>query len=325
MYKHNNKTVWRCVDWDSKKGEERFERGKNRYDPYIVSMTTGTNGIYMGSEKLDLEEDDSPCIFRGLGKSPLIHKCIEKGIDYMYIDTGYFGNGKKKQYHRVAFNNLQTLNHRSIDSVKKLLTSGIGDKETRAYFKRADDIFNSGQAFENWYKTGDIQHLDTVPLENVERGEKILVVPPSQKVFNHFGGEAIEWTNKLIENIKKVTDRPIEIREKVGRSERQNFSLQDQLRTGEYHCIVTFNSIASVEAVTVGVPAIVLGPNAGSYLSETKLENIDTPFFPDKKQIIEHMFYLSCCQFTAEQMQSIITKRTIELLQGDQTPGALTI
>ena len=37
------------------------------------------------------------------------------------------------------------------------------------------------------------------------------------------------------------------------------------------------------------------------------------------------MFYLSCCQFTAEQMQSIITKRTIELLQGDQTPGALTI
>ena len=321
----NNKTIYRCVDWGSDKAEERFDKGKNRHDPYIVSMSIGTNGIYMNDEKLDLENDDRPCIFRGLGKSPHIHKCIEKNIPFMYIDTGYFGNGKKKLYHRIALNNLQTLNHRSIDSVKKLLTSGIGVPETRAYFKRADDIFNSGQAFEKWYKTGDIQHLDTVPLENVERGEKILVVPPSQKVFNHFGGEAIEWTNKLIENIKKVTDRPIEIREKVGRSERQNFSLQDQLRTGEYHCIVTFNSIASVEAVTVGVPAIVLGPNAGSYLSETKLENIDTPFFPDKKQIIEHMFYLSCCQFTAEQMQSIITKRTIELLQGDQTPGALTI
>jgi hypothetical protein len=321
----NNKTIYRCVDWGSDKAEERFDKGKNRHDPYIVSMSIGTNGIYMNDEKLDLENDDRPCIFRGLGKSPHIHKCIEKNIPFMYIDTGYFGNGKKKHYHRVAFNNLQTLNHRSIDSVKKLLTSGIGVPETRAYFKRADDIFNSGQAFEKWYKTGDIQHLDTVPLENVERGEKILVVPPSQKVFNHFGGEAIEWTNKLIENIKKVTDRPIEIREKVGRSERLNFSLQDQLRTGEYHCIVTFNSIASLEAVTIGVPAIVLGPNAGSYLSETKLENIDTPFFPDRQQIIEHMFYLSCCQFTGLQMQSVVTKRTIEVLQGDQTPGALTI
>ena len=251
MYKHNNKTVWRCVDWDNEKGQERFEKGKNRHDPYIVSMTTGTKGIYMGSENLNLDDDDRPCIFRGLGKSPLIHKCIEKGIDYMYIDTGYFGNGKKKHYHRIAFNNLQTLNHRSIDSVKKLLTSGIGEREARSYFKRADDIFNSGQAFENWYRKGDIQYLDTVPLESVERGKTILVVPPSQKVFNHFGGEAIEWTNKLIENIKKVTDRPIEIR--------------------------------------------------------------------------EHMFYLSCCQFTGEQMQSIITKRTIEVLQGDQTPRGLTI
>jgi hypothetical protein len=321
----NNKTIYRCVDWGSDKAEERFDKGKNRHDPYIVSMSIGTNGIYMNDEKLDLENDDRPCIFRGLGKSPHIHKCIEKNIPFMYIDTGYFGNGKRKLYHRISLNNLQTLNHRSIKEVKTLLISGIGEREARAYFKRADDIFNSGQAFEKWYKTGDIQHLDTVPLENVERGEKILVVPPSQKVFNHFGGEAIEWTNKLIENIKKVTDRPIEIREKVGRSERLNFSLQDQLRTGEYHCIVTFNSIASLEAVTIGVPAIVLGPNAGSYLSETKLENIDTPFFPDRQQIIEHMFYLSCCQFTGEQMQSIITKRTIEVLQGDQTPRGLTI
>jgi hypothetical protein len=290
-----------------------------------MSQPVPTVNVNMGSENLNLDDDDRPCIFRGLGKSPLIHKCIEKGIDYMYIDTGYFGNGKRKQYHRISLNNLQTLNHRSIKEVKTLLISGIGEREARAYFKRADDTFNSGQAFQKWYRKGDIQYLDTVPLENVERGKTILVVPPSQKVFNHFGGDAIEWTNKLIENIKKITDRPIEIREKVGRSERLNFSVQDQLRTGKYHCIVTFNSIASVEAVTVGVPAIVLGPNAGSYLSETKLENIDTPFFPDRQQIIEHMFYLSCCQFTGEQMQSIITKRTIEVLQGDQTPRGLTI
>jgi hypothetical protein len=168
----NNKTIYRCVDWGSDKAEERFDKGKNRHDPYIVSMSIGTNGIYMNDEKLDLENDDRPCIFRGLGKSPHIHKCIEKNIPFMYIDTGYFGNGKRKLYHRISLNNLQTLNHRSIKEVKTLLISGIGEREAKAYFKRADDIFNSGQAFQKWYRKGDIQYLDTVPLENVERGKK---------------------------------------------------------------------------------------------------------------------------------------------------------
>jgi len=76
--KTNNKTVWRCVDWGSDKAQERFEGGKNRADPYILNMSMGTNGIYMNDEKLDLENDDRPCVFRGLGKSPHINKCIEK-------------------------------------------------------------------------------------------------------------------------------------------------------------------------------------------------------------------------------------------------------
>jgi hypothetical protein len=97
-------------------------------------------------------------------------------------------------------------------------------------------------------------------LKNVKEVIKILVVPPSQKVFNHFGGDAKEYTDKLIEKIKTITDRKVEVREKVGRSERLNFTVQDQLKTGEYHCLVTFNSIASIESVLVGMPAIVLGP-----------------------------------------------------------------
>ena len=304
----NNKTVWRCVDWGSDKAEERFKRGKNRHDPYIVNMALGTNGIYMNDDDLDLENDDRPCVFRGLGKSPHIHKCIEKEIPFMYIDTGYFGNGLRKQWHRVAFNNLQTLNHRSFVEVNHILKDGLGMKN----FK---DIFHN-----RFPKIMGCSY-DDFKVEECERGDKILVVPPSQKVFNHFGGDAKEYTDKLIEKIKTITDREVEVREKVGRSERLNFSVQDQLRTGEYHCLVTFNSIASIESVLVGMPAIVLGPNAGEKLSETKLENIEEPYYPDFNTIRNHIFYLSLCQFTSEEMQSIVTKRTIELLQGDQKPN----
>jgi hypothetical protein len=305
----NNKTVYRCVDWGSNKAEERFNKGKNRHDPYIVSMSIGTNGIYMNDEKLDLENDDRPCVFRGLGKSPHIHKCIEKGIPFMYIDTGYFGNGvKKKQWHRIAFNNLQTLNHRSFVEVNHILKDGLGMKN----FK---DIFHN-----RFPKIMGCSY-DNFKIEKCIRGDKILVVPPSQKVFNHFGGDAKEYTDKLIEKIKTITDRKVEVREKVGRSERLNFTVQDQLRTGDYHCLVTFNSIASIESVLVGMPAIILGPNAGEKLSETKLENIEEPFYPDFNTIRDHIFYLSLCQFTSEEMQSVVTKRTIELLQGDQKPN----
>ena len=305
----NNKTVYRCVDWGSDKAEERFDKGKNRHDPYIVSMSIGTNGIYMNDEKLDLENDDRPCIFRGLGKSPHIHKCIEKNIPFMYIDTGYFGNGvKKKQWHRIAYNNLQTLNHRSNKDISKILIDGLGYKNYKdAFFNRFPKIV--GCSYDNF------------KIEKCKRGDKILIVPPSQKVFNHFGGDAKEYTDKLIEKIKTITDREIEVREKIGRSERLNFTVQDQLRTGDYHCLVTFNSIASIESVLVGMPAIVLGPNAGEKLSETKLKNIEEPFYPDFNTIKDHIFYLSLCQFTSEEMQSIVTKRTIELLQGDQKPN----
>ena len=79
---------------------------------------------------------------------------------------------------------------------------------------------------------------------------------------------------KLIKEIKLYTDRPIEIRPKVGRDKRVSYTVQDQLRSGNYHCIVTYNSIASLEAIAVGMPAVVTGPNAGSYLSEKDLLKI---------------------------------------------------
>ena len=91
--------------------------------------------------------------------------------------------------------------------------------------------------------------------------------------------------------IKSYTDRPIEIRPKVGRDQRTKYTVQDQLKSGNYHCIVNYNSIASIEAVTVGIPALVTGPNAGSFLSEKVLSQIDKPYYPNMKQLKDHVFF----------------------------------
>jgi hypothetical protein len=113
----------RCVDWDTEKANEREAKGKNRSDPYILAMSQGSGECeYVRSEFLDLENNNSACLFRGLGKSPMIHKCVEKGIDFYYIDTGYFGNFTTKKWHRIAKNNLQTLDHKPINDIIRILT-----------------------------------------------------------------------------------------------------------------------------------------------------------------------------------------------------------
>ena len=103
----------------------------------------------------------------------------------------------------------------------------------------------------------------------------------------------------------------------MGRDKRVKYTVQDQLRSGKYHCLVTYNSIASLEAITIGMPAVVTGPNAGSYLSETKLKNIDAPYYPSSKEIYEHIYYLTNCQLNSDEFRLPMAYQVIKALQGD--------
>ena len=293
----------RCVDWNTEKANEREARGKNRSDPYILSMAKGSpNGEYVRDDNLDLENDNSPCVFRGLGKSPLIHKCIEKGIDFYYIDTGYFGNYNNKQWHRIVKNNLQTLNTLTMPDIMSdiRMKKVVGKRAVERLHERFAKIF------------GCIESLD---FYRRERGDSILVVPPSQKVFNHFGGNAEQWLEEKLKEFKKYTKKNLVVREKGARSERIGFTVQDHLKSGKFDSLITFNSIASLEAIQVGFPATVLGPNAGSHLSNTDITKIDNPSYPESNQIKDHFFYLSLCQFTNEEMLNGFAWDTINALQ----------
>ena len=297
----------RCVDWDTEKANEREARGKNRSDPYIMAMANGTpNGEYIRDENLNLDKNRSPCVFRGLGKSPHIHKCIANNIDYYYIDTGYFGNFQTKVWHRIVKNNVQTLNTQTREWCIDKLKATIGKKSEEILDQRFAKIFGRYEVLDYYRR---------------ERGNTILVVPPSQKVFNHFGGDAEKWLEDHLKEFKKYTNKNIVVREKKSRGERTGFTLQDQLKNGTYDSIITFNSIASLEAIQVGFPATVLGPNAGSILSNTDITKIDNPKYPKSNEIKNHFYYLALCQFTSEEMLSGFAYSTIERLQGDQKPN----
>ena len=136
-------------------------------------------------------------------------------------------------------------------------------------------------------------------------GRKILVCPPSDKVMRLYGQPLPDaWVEQTVQKIKKYTDRPIEIRLKPTRTERVSDKTIQAALNDDVHCLVTYNSIAAVEALMEGKPAVVLGTNAASAVAETDLANIESPNMPDR-DIMESFFaHLGYCQFDVHELRS---------------------
>lgn len=238
------------------------------YDPFLRSFLIGVNGI---ESTWDAEESTSnSLVIRGLGggSQKAIRRCWQEDRDFYAIDTGYFGNGKHKIWHRITKNNFQNL----------------------------------GPIIERPYDRLELVEYNYTP---IYAGAKILICPPSDKVMNMFNQDtADKWVIKTIEEIKKYTDRPIEIRMKPSRTDRISTNTIQQALADNVHCLVTYNSIAATEALMAGRAAISLGPNAAQMVSETNLSKIENPKVPNKDEMMAYMAHLSYCQFQQSEMEN---------------------
>jgi hypothetical protein len=232
-----------------------------------------------------------------MAKSSLIKQCVDNNIDFYYIDTGYI-NQNLKIWHRFTKNNFQVLNHLSYEE----LTQRMNIRKLK------DRFFEIVKKDYNSFKP-----------ELRKKGDKILITPPTNKVFKHFNYDVDKWISETYNKIKKITDREIVVRYKPkSRSVRvkENPFLKDL--NNNVHCLVTFNSITAIEAIINGCPAITLGPNAASYLTENKIDNIENPYYPGEDKIREHLLYLTACQFKKEEFLDNYAIETVNALQHDQ-------
>jgi hypothetical protein len=71
----------------------------------------------------------------------------------------------------------------------------------------------------------------------------------------------------------------------------------------DIYCLVTFSSIAAVEAVMLGKPAIVLGPSAAYSVCSDSLEEIEKLYIPTLDEVEEWAAHLAYCQFTEVEMR----------------------
>lgn len=253
--------------------EGNFNPHKKGYefDEYLEALVQGIPGGELSTWDLETKTS-SPLLIRGLGKKSqlAIKKCWKTERDFYAIDSGYLGNErtKSKVYHRITKNALQHLGpikERPFDRLSK-----IGYK----YLK-----FNPGR--------------------------KILICPPSDKVMKFWDQPMPEeWTQNVIRELKKYTDRPVEVRLKPKRNERIADGNIIHALQNDVHCVVTYNSIAATEALLNGKPAIALGPNAATVLCNTDLADVENPNTFDKATIEGYAAHLSYCQFTKQEMQN---------------------
>ena len=282
------------------------DRVRKKTDKFLDTIyKSNSKNEYIKSDTIDVS-NKSPRVFRGITRMPTIKQCIDNGIDFYYIDTGYMGCYPVKKWQRFTKNNLQTLEHLNYNQLDFLT-------DTKVLKKRFKDIMN-------------VDYDNYIPKRPVE-GESILIIPPSLNstrslnIMNHIDFEQEDYIDFITKEIKKYTDKKIIVRQKPNRKERtlNGKTLSHQLKKDKVHCLVVFNSIAAFEAIQDGYPAITLGPNAASFLSEKELKNINKPYFADDDKIREHSLYLSACQFQMEEFRNGYAVKQIEQLQHDQT------
>jgi lipopolysaccharide biosynthesis glycosyltransferase len=238
------------------------------FDEYLQSFVYGCGGTLSSFD--DEKTTSGPLLMRGVGKATreAVQHCWDTGRQFYYIDTGYFGNAKSKSkgWHRITKNNLQNLGP---------IIERPTDRLLRWKFKK------------------------------FRPGKKILICPPSEKVMMLFNQPSpAEWTEQVVQQLKTLTDRPIEVRMKPNRTQRiSNNSLEDAL-DDEVHCLVTYNSIAALEALMHGKPAIALGPNCASMVCNTNLNQVEDLHIPNKDEMTALMSHLSYAQFSREEMMN---------------------
>ena len=242
-----------------------YDRKGYMYDPILQNFILGCGGQIATWDKA--QKSNAPVVLRGVTKRKEMQMCRDSGRNFYYIDTGYFGNGKHKIYHRVTLNNLQNLG-----PIKDRPRDRLAATKTQ--------------------------------LKKFRPGGKILLAPPSQKLLNVYDINLEAWIEDTIKTIKKYTDREIITRTKQSRSVRVNDDTMEMALSQDVHCLVTFSSIAATEALLLGKPAFTLGPNAAAPLCKQDLSQIETPYIPSLMEVEHWAAHLAYCQFTVEEMRN---------------------
>jgi len=235
-----------------------------------------------------------PILIRGISTGDYAKHARQHGRDYYFMETGYLGNYRspnnttgRKVYHRIEKNDMQ----------QNRIMDVPGDRWN------ALCNFNPSLEYKGWRK---------------KPGSKILLIMSTEKPFNYYGDDKDTWVAETIATLTANSDREIVVREKAGRAERTNDTIYDALND-DIWAVVTYNSVAAVEAIQSGIPAFSMAPTAASVVSSTDLTQIETPPRPDKELIQRWLWSLAYGQFSLNELLTGEAWRLVQENDGRST------
>ena len=266
----------------------------NEDDEIMKLWRAGTNALPIDRKDISSKLGTSPwdinipVAFRSMTKRKEIWKCWETGRPFYYLDNGYMGNlDKKKYFYRVVKNNVQ---HTQIKDVP-------------------------GDRFQNLVKFMPYMRYGGKKDPKLQNGP-ILLVTPSEKPCAFYGITRDDWVDSTIKEIKKYTDRPIVIRDKGLRFERvKDNTVAKQCEREKIYAVVTYQSMAALEALHYGIPAFTMAPSCVDSVANKDLSKIESPTYPEHEEFIKLLQYLSYCQFTTDELANGNAYRMIEELK----------
>ena len=207
----------------------------------------------------DVNED---CLMRNtVGNENLLLEKIDKRLPFWFIDSGYTNFIEpNKKWHRLVRNHLHF---------------------NTEFSAPADRLKNFPSFPRPWKKDG----------------RTILIIEPGPFAAGIFHVEAPTWSQQIAKELKRYTDRPIEIREKINKKQRT--SLYDQLVQGDYYCTISINSNSAVESVWAGIPAITLDKHVSNPVTRNRLDQINDLYYGP---LGDWLAWMSYCQFTYDEL-----------------------
>ena len=152
----------------------------------------------------------------------------DKSINFFHIDNGYIGNifHKRPMYYRISYNSLQNT------KVKLMNTS------------RRDLLEIHNDLWSDWDSGGEYN---------------LLVMPNKSNIFKYMGEDYDTWRDKTIKYYEGL-DVPLIVREKIGKRKQRWDEILPMIRKAKK--IITYHSMAAVEALCLGKPIEILGQSA---------------------------------------------------------------
>ena len=231
-------------------------------------FTRGSGGKFVTYEEM-CENTTLPMCWPGFFRPQWLEICKKHSLKFYNLDSGYFGNKKRKTIFRLSVNNFQNV-------------SSIIDRPS-----------------DRWERLGLEQY-------SFKQGSSIVIIPPDRKIVNILGLDSEDkWINDTVVKIKSFTDRPIKIRKRPeSRADRIVSNTFKDFIKDDTFCVVGYSSNALVEAAMYDIPVISLGHSATKSLYKCQLEDIEKikpAHLSDKQTWLNHLAY---SQFTREELLS---------------------